>query len=283
MSGGKSTDTRVHVFSCVLLVATVVVMSVVGWGSISWWAFPALVAAVAVAEMCTIKLQIGKQHWMVALTEAALSAAFVFAPGTWCVPATALGVLIVMRLQNPVRIKMEFNAAQFGFATAIGSLVAVAAGNGVFGAAVGIGAFWLVQTVLVGLVIWLTGQGSLRDIVDVSGLLTLVNSASNASIGLLAAWLALNAPWGLLALVVPCALIWVSYDQQTRSAAEARLFSELADGQERVSGRSTDGSARVVLTAAARLFGGDVEMVLMTADGPVRYVGDERNVLRQRV
>ena len=66
-------------------------------------------------------------------------------------------------------------------------------------------------------------------------------------------------------------------------AAEARLFSELADGQERVSGRSTDGSARVVLTAAARLFGGDVEMVLMTADGPVRYVGDERNVLRQRV
>ena len=50
-----------------------------------------------------------------------------------------------------------------------------------------------------------------------------------------------------------------------------------------MSGRSTDGSARVVLTAAARLFGGDVEMVLMTADGPVRYVGDDRNVLRQRV
>ena len=94
---------------------------------------------------------------------------------------------------------------------------------------------------------------------------------------------AATRPLGLLALIVPCALIWVSYDQQTRQALETRLFTELADGQERVSGRSSDASARVVLTAAARLFGGDAEMVLMTADGPVRYVGDDRNVLRQRV
>jgi hypothetical protein len=101
--------------------------------------------------------------------------------------------------------------------------------------------------------------------------------------GLLAAWLTLNAPIGLLALVVPCALIWVSYDQQTRQALETRLFTELAEGQERVSGRSSDASARVVLTAAARMFGGDAEMVLMTADGPVRYIGDDRSVMRARV
>jgi len=56
-------------------------------------------------------------------------------------------------------------------------------------------------------------------------------------------------------------LLWLSYDEQTARAAEARLFAELARLQEQASGRSIDVSAQVVLTAAARLFGGaDVEM-----------------------
>jgi hypothetical protein len=100
--------------------------------------------------------------------------------------------------------------------------------------------------------------------------------AGNSSIGLLAAFLAGAAPLGLLGLLVPLALLWSSYDQQTRRSQEARLFAELAAGQERASGRSSDVSAQVVVTAAARLFGGaDVDMVLLASDGPVRYVGDE--------
>src|SRR5437763_1508583 len=88
--------------------------------------------------------------------------------------------------------------------------------------------------------------------------------------------LAERAPLGLVALVVPLLLLWLSYDEQTARTAEARLFAELARLQEQASGRSIDVSAQVVLTAAARLFGGaDVEMVLMAADGPVHYVGDE--------
>jgi hypothetical protein len=79
-------------------------------------------------------------------------------------------------------------------------------------------------------------------------------------------------------------LLWLSYDEQTARAAEARLFAELARLQERASGRSVDVSAQVVLTAAARLFGGaDVEMVLMTAEGAAHYVGDETGVSRRRV
>ena len=114
--------------------------------------------------------------------------------------------------------------------------------------------------------------------------LSAIHSAGNSSIGLLAAWLAENAPLGLLALVVPMLLLWLSYDEQTARAAEARLFAELARLQERASGRSVDVSAQVVLTAAARLFGGaDVEMVLMTADGAAHYVGDETGVSRRRV
>jgi hypothetical protein len=276
------TDKRVHAASALFVAASAVVMWRLGWGSVHWWAFPAMVAAVALSEKCTIKLQIGRQHWLVALTEATMAAAFVFAPGAWLVPATALGmVLAIVRDGN--WLKVEYNATQFGFSAAAGSLVSAAFGNGILGAAFGVFAFWLVSYLAVALVISLTGLGGrLRDIFDVSGALSLVNAAGNASMGLLAAWLTLNAPLGLLALIVPCGLLWLSYDQQTRQASETRLFSELADGQERVSGRSTDASARVVLTAASRLFGGDAEMVLMTADGPVRYLGDDRNVLRER-
>jgi hypothetical protein len=111
-----------------------------------------------------------------------------------------------------------------------------------------------------------------------------VHSAGISSLGILGAWLTEQAPLGLVALVVPLLLLWLSYDEQTARAAEARLFAELARLQEQASGRSIDVSAQVVLTAAARLFGGaDVEMVLMAADGPVHYIGDENGVGRQRV
>ena len=96
--------------------------------------------------------------------------------------------------------------------------------------------------------------------------LAAVHSAGTSSIGLLAAWLAEHAPLGLFGLVVPLLLLWLSYDEQTARAAEARLFAELARLQEPASGRSVDVSAQVVLTAAARLFGGaDVEMLVLDA------------------
>ncbi len=88
----------------------------------------------------------------------------------------------------------------------------------------------------------------------------------------------LNAPLGLLGLVVPVGLLWWSYQQQTRRASEAQLFAELARGQERVGG-SVDASAQVITTAAAKLFGAaQVEVLLRHPDGLLRYVGDEQGV-----
>jgi hypothetical protein len=82
---------------------------------------------------------------------------------------------------------------------------------------------------------------------------------------------------------VPLALLWSSYEQQGRRGAEARLFAELARGQAQQTGRSSDVSAQVVVTAAARLLGGaDVELVLLAADGPVRYSGDETGLPERR-
>ena len=283
MIGTTKVERRVYALSAVALGCCLAVATQLSWGTIRWWALPLMVAVVFISESCNIRLQIGKHHWLVAFTESSISAAFVFAAGSWLVPAVALGVLLSMIYAGKTHLKMVFNTAQFALAVAIGVWSANGAGGGVFGAAVGIGAFWLVNYLSVAVIIRLTSDGSsFSDIFDLSAAINLINAAANASLGLLAAWLTLNAPLGLLALVVPCALIWVSYDQQTRQALETRLFTELAEGQERVSGRSSDASARVVLTATARMFGGDAEMVLMTAEGPVRYVGDDRNVSRQR-
>ena len=278
------TDRRVHAVSLLLVALAALTLATIGWGETRWWAFPAMVAAVGLSEHWAVKLRIGRQHWTFALTEAAMAGAYVFAPGGWCIVATALGVGLALYGSGKRGLKVEFNVAQFGAAAGAGALVAASGGGGLVAASLGLGAFWLVNYLSVAVILRVTlAANRFRDIFDVSGALGAVNAAGNASLGLLAAWLSVNAPLGLLALIVPCGLLWVSYDQQTRQAFETRLFTELADGEERVSGRSSDASARVLLTAAARLYGGDGEMVLMTSDGPVRYVGDERSVLRQRV
>jgi hypothetical protein len=122
----------------------------------------------------------------------------------------------------------------------------------------------------------LPGRGSSANVLHASAWSGLLLALASCSVGLLAAFLAREAPLGLLGLVVPLALLWSSYDQQTRGAAEARLYAELAQGQERATGRSSQVSASVVVTSAARLLAGaDVELVLLTAEGPVRYHANE--------
>jgi len=255
---------------------------VVGWGSPTWFAAALLALVVAVSEAATVYLSFGRQQWAMSLTESALGAALVFAPGAWTVTGVMVGVLAAQVYRRRPRLKVEFNVAQFAASTAAGAAVAVGAGGGVTGALTGMAMFWLVNYLSVAAVISMTTTQRLRDVLGSAGPLNLLSSAGNTSIGLLGAWLALNAPFGLFALVVPLGLLWVSYDQQTQQAFEARLFAELATGQERVAGRSTDVSARVVLSAAARLFGGDAEIVVFDGDSPAHFVGDEHRVVRRR-
>jgi hypothetical protein len=254
-----------------------------GWGSPAWWALPLLAGVVAAAEVAVVHLHFGRQRWTFSLTEGALGAAWVVSTGAWTVVAVLLGVLAAQVLRHQPRLKLLYNVAQFAAATSVGSAAAAAVGGHISGAVVGMVGFFLVNHGLVGVAVSLTTRRRLVPLLVTSAPLSAVHTAGNSSIGLLAAYLATAAPLGLLGLVVPLALLWTSYDQQTRRSAEARLFAELARGQERATGRSSDVSAQVVLTAAARLLGGaDVEMVLLAADGPVRYAGDETGVPERR-
>ena len=279
---------RQHPLTWVRIAATsaallaVAVGALTGWGRPAWWAVPLVAACVAVAEVAVVHLQFGRQRWTFSLTEAVLGAALVFAGGAWTVAAMAVGVAVAQLVRRQPTLKLQYNVAQFAAATALGGLVAGSLGNGLLGACGGLAVFWVANYLLVAAVVAVTSQRSMRELVVYSAVLSALHTAGNSSIGLLAAYLTMTAPLGLLGLLVPLGLLWISFDQQTRRSAEARLYAELARGQERATARSTDVSAQVVLTAAARLFGGaDVEMVMLAAEGPVRWAGDETGTPRR--
>ena len=255
-----------------------------GWGRAPWWAPIVLTVAVVVAEIALVHLSFGRQRYSFSLTEGAIAAALVADQGAWVISSVVVGVLVAQLIRRQERLKVEFNVGQFAVETAAAVVTAYYVGGGLAGAIAGMGMFLLANNLLVAWAVAAMSDQRLFGVLRTSAPLGAVHSAGTSSIGLLAAWLATHAPLGLLGLVVPLLLLWLSYDEQTARAAEARLFAELARLQERASGRSVDVSAQVVLTAAARLFGGaDVEMVLMTADGAAHYIGDEHGVGRHRV
>jgi hypothetical protein len=276
--------TKVRLLAGAGLVLGVACAAATGWSDVAWWAPVVLAVAVAAAETAVVHLSFGRQRWTFSLTEGAIAAAFVYQPGAWAVVAVVAGVFAAQLIRRQERLKVEFNVGQFAAGAALGAGFAHLVGGGVVGAIGGMGIFWLVNNLMVASAMSLMSEQRLWSLLWASAPLAAVHSAGTSSIGLLAAWLAEHAPLGLLGLVVPLLLLWLSYDEQTARAAEARLFAELARLQERASGRSVDVSAQVILTAAARLFGGaDVEMVLMTAEGAAHYVGDETGVSRRRV
>ncbi len=280
--GGGRTKGQVTVIalSAACLLGAAALLARGPWGRPAAWAWPALALGVAISEIAVVHLPLGRQRWTFSCTEALIAAAFALATGGWIPVAVLVGVLVAQVVRRQVAIKVVFNVAQFARASAAGATVAQVAldrGAGRFAAAaLALAVFWLANHVLVALAVALTGTASLWRVLATSAPLSLLHTGANGSVGLLGGWLALHAPFGLLALFVPVALLWSSYDQQTRRAAEVRLFAELAHGQERAGGRSVDSSAGVIVNAAARLFGGaDVELLVLAPDGPVLYVGAE--------
>ena len=275
---------KIRVVAALAVCAGVVGAFVVGWGDAPWWSPILLTAAVVVAEIALVHLSFGRQRYSFSLTEGAIAAALVFDQSAWVIVSVVVGVLGAQLIRHQERLKVEFNVGQFAVETAAAVVTAHLVGGGLTGAIAGMGTFLLANNLLVAWAIAAMSDQRMWGVLRTSAPLGAVHSSGTSSIGLLAAWLAGHAPLGLLGLVVPLLLLWLSYDEQTARSAEARLFAELARLQERASGRSVDVSAQVVLTAAARLFGGaDVEMVLMTADGAAHYIGDEHHVGRHRV
>jgi hypothetical protein len=278
-SGGRLTfvERRIALATAVLAVVAVLPATEVGWGLPQWWALPVLILAIAAAEATSVRMVFGRQGWSFSLTDALLAVGFVLAPGAWIPVGMVFGfVLAHSRRLSP--LKLAFNLSQYGLSVAAGVAVTLAVGGGVAAAGLGLVAYAVLNHLLVGIPVSLATGEPYTKVLSATCSLGVIHQAGNISVGLLAGWLALNAPTGLLGLVVPLGLLWWSYQQQARRASEARLYAELARGQERLGG-TVDASAQVVVTAAARLFGAaQVEVLLRHPDGLLRYVGDERGV-----
>lgn len=272
-----SVERRIALSRVALVAAGLGCLAVSGWGRSPWWALPALTLASAVTVRASVRIAMRQQGVSFALNDAIVAVAFVLSPGGWVAVAVPLGYLLAMVGKRPW-VKVSYNGAAQFCAVAGSVLVALALGGGVLGACVGVATFAVLNHLAVALPIAITSGMSYRQVLGTTGSIIVVQTAGNASVGVLAGWLAVEAPLGLLGLVVPIALLWWSYKQQTMRASEAQLFAELARGQERAGG-SVDASAQVTVTAAARLFGAaQVEMLLRHPDGLLRYVGDEKGV-----
>jgi hypothetical protein len=249
---------------------------IAGWGSPAWWALPVMAAAIALAEKASVRLVVGRQAFVFALHEAFVAVGLMLAPGIWIAIAYLIGVAVVEARMGWV--KLRFNLAMIALGASAAVLVAQALGGGVIAASAGLLTFYVINQLLVAVPVALTTKQPYRRVLMLS-MLSFIHYAGTASLGLLAAWLAVHAPLGLLGLVVPLGLLWWSHQQQTRRAAEATLYAELARGQEQVGG-SADASAEVVVKAAAKLFGAaEVEMLVHHPDGLLRYVGDDTGVI----
>jgi hypothetical protein len=274
-------ERRIALARATLVAGGLVCLALVGWGDSPWWAFPALTVAAVPVIRASVRVAMRAQGVSFALNDALLAIALLMSPGGWLAVAFPLGYVLAMVGKRPW-VKVSFNAAAQFCASAASVLVVVAlesAGAGrVLSACVGVAVFSVLNHLAVALPIAITSGIGYRQVLRSTGVLVVVQTAGNASIGLLAGWLALEAPLGLIGLVVPVGLLWWSYQQQTRRASEAQLFAELARGQERLGG-SVDASAQVITLAAARLFGAErVEMLLRHPEGLLRYVGDESGV-----
>ena len=276
---------RLPAVAVAALLLAVALSAATGWGVVPWWPPLLLAAGVALSEIAVVHLQFGRQRWTLSLTEGALGAAWVLATGAWTVAAVVVGVLFAQLVRRQPAWKLGFNTAQLALSAAAGALVAQQLGGDVLGAVAGLLVFWVLNLTLVAVAVSLTSERGLPSLLRGSALLSAAHAAGNASLGLLAAVLVQNRPLALLGLVFPLGWLWASYDQQAQRAAETALYAELARGQARASGRSTEESAQTVVQAAARLLGGaEVDLVLMAADGPVHYRGTEAGEpSRQRV
>ena len=274
---------RITAAIVVMALATLVSASRVGIGLPNWWALPLLTLAIFTSESTAVRMVIGRQGWSFSLSDAVLAVGFVIAPGWWIALGMAAGFSLAFA-RRLATLKLAFNSAQYGFGITAGVGVTIALGGSLPAATAGLVVYALLNLLLVAIPVSLTTGTSYLRVLSKTGSLGLVHQAANISVGVLAGWLTLYEPIGLLGLVVPIGLLWWSYQQQTRRASEAVLYAELARGQERVGG-SADASTEVVLSAAARLFGGaEVEMLVHNPDGLLRYVGDETGVIsRERI
>jgi len=268
-----------------------------GWGTPSWALLLGLPPLLALGELLVAALAPGRAGPGGAVTEALVAAGLLLAPGAWLVVAVLGGLALealglrVLRAGWGRRLGLgRPRRATARLAASAGAAAVVAAGGGRLGAVpalaatAGMAAWWAVGHALVVMSVARTTGRHVRRLLAHRAPATFTPAAAAASVGITGGWLTVHAPVGLLGLLVPLGLLAQQLRRADRGRTEATLFAELARGHWR-GADSVDEGAQLLVTSAARLLGGaDVEVVVLGAEGPVRYRGDEQGTaVRSRV
>lgn len=267
--GTRAPSAVLRTLAAACAVLAIAVCVVTGWGAVAWTAVPLLAAAVAAAQRAATPAGGSRRPRSVA--EAAVGAALVLGPGAWVVVGVGVGVAVAQRLHRSPRAHRDVELASRLLAAALASAVTGLAGGGAAAACAGTAVFWATSCALLAGAVSVTSRRPLRSLLASQAPTSGLHAAGSGALGVLTAFLALEAPLALLGLLVPAVAAWATRGRSSDSG-EARLLAELA----REPGRTQDASAQLLVTAAARLLGGaDVELLVLTADGPVSFSGDE--------
>ncbi|MDQ1485761.1 MAG: hypothetical protein QOJ62_1454 [Actinomycetota bacterium] len=278
-----SRPNRLRIADIGAVCATALLLPLTPWGHPGFFGLALLTIVVGVSNTALIHVTIARQRVSFTLTEGFVAGAYLMAPGAWIIVATVVGLIPMLVINKSSLLKIQHNVAQYIVATTLATFVVVHLHGSIPACVVGMAMWWIANQVMSAVPLSIMGGESFRKMLYEDASLQIVHAAGTTSMGLLASWLLIHAPFGLLGLLVPVMLLWISFDEQTSRSGEARLFAELARGQERAITHSIDVSARIVLTAAARVLGGaDVELVVVEHEGLVVYTGDESGQTKRR-
>jgi signal transduction histidine kinase len=259
---------RVLIFAVVLAGAAIVtarVPDVLDWGRSDLLTFLALVATVAIAQQFTIPIRHGEETENLDTTDAVWAGALLLAEPSVITLAVAAGILAGQAARGWSGHKIAFNVGQ--------DVVAITAALLVYGAlrssaeepqswlaaGLGMGAYLVVNSSLVSLVISLVERKPYRTVLLPSAGLTLLQWSANVAFGVLVAVVILAAPAALPLLGVPLLLFYLTYRGWLRGVRERELMREMARTADSISEqgdlgrRVTDGGADDVGQLAATL------------------------------
>jgi hypothetical protein len=243
-----------------------------GWGDVPLLVVALLAVVVAVAELVVLPARLGPYRWPASLTEGAVGACLLVGEGAWSVVAVGAGVAAAQGVRRCPRHKRELDLAVRLVATAAASTVSAATGGGLLGAVAGLTVFWSLTCLLLAVAVTAVSTRPLLRLLRWVAQRSALHTAGSAAVGLVAGWLALRAPVGLVGVAAGAVVAWSAAATAGRRRGEARLCTLLAQAP----ARSPDASAHLLVTAVARLLrGADVELVVLDGGLARRFTGDE--------
>jgi len=219
---------------------------VVAWEGEQAIGFAVLALAVVVSEQFQLPFQRGSETHNFNLTDAVWTAGLLLVEPGVLTLAVAAGVLAGESIKGWSPVKIAFNVGQF--------VVGITAASVVYGlldaggldeprtwaaAAIAMGAFFVVNTVAIGLVLAFVQGISLASVIVPTLPLGALNWAGNVALGTLAAVVWQVDPLGLPLLIAPLGVAFVAYRgwlwsmrERERMANMAQVAEEIASGRQ---------------------------------------------------